>query len=223
MFFRKKKISLFAKYQEYTMIPPNIFEDNLALCRKYILPDGDIVECGVWRGGMIAALSETLGSNRTYHLFDSFEGLPEVQEKDGKWAKKWQEDKNLWYFDNCRAEEEYAIQAMKIAGCNNYKIYKGWFKDTIPQYDGKNIAVLRIDGDWYDSTYQCLEHLYPKVLDNGLIIIDDYYAWEGCIRAVYDFFSKNHITDRIRSFNNNNVCYIIKNEPFPFELAIQKQ
>lgn len=221
MFFRRKKESLFSKYQNYTMIPLAIFEDNIMLCTKYTLPEGDIVECGVWRGGMIAALSELLGNNRMYHLFDSFEGLPKAQEKDGEWAKKWQDNKNLWYFDNCRAEQEYATEAMKMAGCVNYKIYKGWFKDTLSSYSGKSIAILRLDGDWYDSTYQCLEELYPKVADNGLIIVDDYYAWAGCIRAIYDYFSLNHITDRIRS-TPNGVCYIIKNEPFPFELALKK-
>ena len=222
MFLNKTKKSLFNKYQTYTMIPKPIFEDNLQLCSKISEVYGDVVECGVWRGGMIAALAETLGSYRKYHLFDSFEGLPEVQEKDGQWAKKWQDGKNLWYFDNCKAEEEFAVEAMKIANCNNYEIYRGWFKNTLSSYTGTNIAMLRLDGDWYDSTYQCLSEFYPKVVDKGIVIIDDYYAWEGCIRAVYDYFSQNHLTDRIRC-TANHVCYIIKNEPFPFELALQKK
>jgi len=222
MFFKKKdKEFLFKKYQAYTMIPKPIFEDNLQLCDKISEVRRDIVECGVWRGGMIAALAEKLGNNRKYHLFDSFEGLPKVQEKDGQAAKKWQESKDLWYFDNCKAEQTYAEEAMKIAGCTNYVIYKGWFKDTLSSYAGVEIAILRLDGDWYDSTYQCLEALYPKVVKGGLIIVDDYYAWEGCVRAIYDYFSLNNITDRIRS-SSNGVCYILKDEPFPFELAIQK-
>lgn len=212
---------LYQKYRNYTMLPYSIFIDNITLCQKFLLPKGDIVECGVWKGGMIAALSEVIGNGRIYHLFDSFEGLPEVQEeKDGKWAKKWSEEKSIWYFDNCRAEEHYAIEAMKLANCRNYKIYKGWFKDTLGLFEGE-IALLRLDADWYDSTYQCLETLYPKVLDGGLIIIDDYYTWEGCIRAVYDYFSFNKITDRIRC-TSNDLCYIIKNEAFPFELEWKK-
>lgn len=213
--------SIFQKFQGYTMVPIDVFLDNIRLCNKYNLPLGDVVECGVWRGGIIAAIAQTLGNSRKYHLFDSFEGLPEVKAEDGMWAKKWQESKDLWYAGNCKAEQDFAEKAMKIANCDNFKLYKGWFKDTLSSYEGSKIAVLRLDGDWYESTYTCLESLYPKVADNGLIIVDDYYVWEGCIRAIYDYFSKNNITDRIRS-TQNGVCYIIKNEPFPFELAIKK-
>lgn len=213
---------LYKKYATYTMIPRHIFVDNLSLIKRLkVIPKGDVVECGVWRGGMIAAIAEILGKDRCYHLLDSFEGLPPVQEeKDGRWAKEWQQRKDIFYFDNCKAPESYAMAAMQMAACTHYQIHKGWFADTLPKFPDVPIALLRLDGDWYDSTYQCLQYLYPKVAKHGLIIVDDYYMWEGCIRAIYDYFSQYKITDRIRS-TPHGVCYIIKEETFPMEYILR--
>ena len=61
------------------------------------------------------------------------------------------------------------------------------------------IAVLRLDGDWYGSTMTCLEHLFDKVLPGGIVLMDDYYAWEGCSKAVHDFLSARSATEQIRS------------------------
>src|SRR5437867_13329705 len=82
---------LYNKYRDYTMIPESSYIINLKLVDKYVRQiDGDAVECGVWKGGMIAGIAEILGGNRTYYLFDSFEGLLQVKEIDGYAAKKWQ-------------------------------------------------------------------------------------------------------------------------------------
>ncbi len=212
---------LYQKYRDYTMIPEKVFCSNLELAQRIVSSDvsGAVVECGVWKGGMSAALAELLGSRRTYHLLDSFEGLPPVTEADGPWAKQWQERKDLWYFDNCKAEQMYAREAMRLSGVEHFQIHQGWFKDSLPVLPDFPIALLRLDGDWYDSTYTCLEHLYPRVISGGLVILDDYYAWEGCIRACYDYFSAHKVTDRIRC-TSEGVAYLIKNEPFPFQEAI---
>jgi hypothetical protein len=193
------------------MIPKQTFLDNLKLCHNFSNLKGCIIECGVWRGGMIAALSEILGQDRNYYLFDSFEGLPEAKQIDGDAAIKWQSNKEgLFYFDNCTAEISYAEEAMKLSGAKSYQIIKGWFSDTLPKFTPKQeIAVLRLDGDWYDSTMQCLTSLYPLVTKGGLIIVDDYYAWDGCSRAIHDYLSTHKLTDRIFQINGN--CYIIKN------------
>ena len=85
----------------------------------------------------------------------------------------------------------------------------GWFDTTTANTEiNEPIAILRLDGDWYDSTWVCLENLYPKVVENGLIIIDDYYAWDGCSRAVHDYLSKNNLPLRI-SQTKHGVCYIV--------------
>lgn len=199
------------RFSAFTMIRKFDYADNLELCQKQQSVKGDVVECGVWRGGMIAGIAHLLRDNRTFYLFDSFEGLPEVTERDGSEAKKWQENKTGdTYFNNCKAEMDFAKQAMQLAGTTNYVIEKGWFNDTLPAFNKtSSIAILRLDGDWYESTMCCLTYLYPKVVPGGIIIIDDYYTWDGCTRAVHDYLSKHGLTDRIER-TKNGVCYIYK-------------
>jgi O-methyltransferase len=213
--FRKKFIKydgLYKKYKSFTMIPEYSFIDNLILCEKIREIKGDIAECGVWRGGMIASIAEVLGGDRKYYLFDSFEGLPVPGQNDGTDAFKWQANtQSPEYYNNCKAEEFYAKDAMSLSGIRDYHICKGWFNETLPGAKCNEIALLRLDGDWYESTMDCLTNLYPKVVDGGLVIIDDYYFWDGCTKAVHDYLSKNNLSERIRQ-TTHGVCYIIKNE-----------
>src|SRR5688572_7649081 len=96
---------LFNKYQHYTMVPDNYFYLNLDLCNAHKNIKGDYVECGVWRGGMSAAIAEILGKEKRIHLFDSFEGLPPAKEVDGKAALAWQQNTaSSGYYNNCTAE-----------------------------------------------------------------------------------------------------------------------
>jgi hypothetical protein len=169
--------SLYKKYANHTMVPEKVFEENLKLIHQFAGVNGDFVECGTWKGGMTAAAADLLGDERGYLLFDSFEGLPPVEAIDGPAAKRWQNDTTSpWYYNNCTADVADADEAMKLSKCNNYKIVKGWFEQTLPSNAADiEIAILRLDADWYKSTYTCLEHLFPKVKENGLVIIDDYY------------------------------------------------
>jgi O-methyltransferase len=204
--------SLFEKYKTFTMIPKQLFVSNLALCDQFRQLEGDYVECGVWRGGMSAAISEVLRRKNTMHLFDSFEGLPPAKEIDGKEAIAWQKDINApGYFDNCSADESFAIQAMALAGNKNYKIYKGWFNQTLPDFKNQAIAILRLDGDWYDSIIECLNNLFPQVINGGIVIIDDYYAWDGCAKAVHDYLSETKSASRLHQWDNQ-IAYILKKE-----------
>ena len=182
------------------MIPSNIFVGNLFLSDNIRHIEGSIVECGVWRGGMSAAMAEFLGPDRKYYLFDSFEGLPSAKEIDGENALAWQKNTSSpTYFDNCKAEIKYAEECMSMSKSKIYEIRKGWFSETLPAFPyNESIALLRLDGDWYESTMDCLKNLYPKVNKGGLIIIDDYYAWDGCCRAIHDFLSENNLCERIR-------------------------
>lgn len=210
---KKKLVKIYDKYHEYTMIKKSTFVSNLKLCQNHASIPGCVIECGCWRGGMVAAISEIIDNNqKNIYLLDSFEGLPPAKQIDGKAALDWQSNKTSpHYYDNCKAEIAYAEKAMKIANYKNYNIVPGWFKDTIPTIKLKEkISILRLDGDWYDSTMQCLEGFYSHVSSNGIIIIDDYYTWDGCAKAVHDFLSKNNISDRIHQ-TEEGVCYIIKN------------
>jgi O-methyltransferase len=201
---------LFDKYKSHTMIPEELFITNLELCSNFLSVEGDIVECGVWRGGMIAALTEQAELKKRAHLFDSFEGLPPAQEIDGKEALRWQQNTSSeTYYDNCTADESFAINAMKKSGSNNYRLYKGWFQNTLGQYEGKPISILRLDGDWYDSIKVCLDKLYPFVTEGGVIVLDDYYTWDGCTKAVHDYLSEIKSASKVYQWNNQ-VAYIIK-------------
>ena len=200
------------KYSEFSMVTRRDYIDCLKLVSKFKDVNGSVIECGVWRGGMIAGIAEVLGNNRNYYLFDSFEGLPDAKEIDGETAIAWQADKeSAIYYDNCKAEMEWAQKAMTLANVQDKTSFiKGWFDDTVPQFkNDEPIAVLRLDGDWYDSTMVCLEHLFPKVIPGGLIILDDYYAWDGCSKALHDYLSKYKRAERIIQAYSSG-CYLIK-------------
>ena len=207
---RKKLLDIFMKFRDYTMIPQGTYCENLSLMDKVEGLPGAIVECGTWKGGMIAGIAAILGDEKEYLLFDSFEGLPSAKEIDGARAIEWQADTNSpRYYDNCTASEESAHRAMKLSGVSNVSIVKGWFSETLPSASiADGIAVLRMDADWYDSTMEILNSLFHQVNTGGIIIIDDYYAWDGCSKAVHDFLSQNNRVERIRS--SAGVCYIVK-------------
>ena len=194
-----KHLRLHGKYREYTMAPAKYFWRNLLIVDQLRHVPGCVIECGVWRGGMSAAIAEVLGPDREYFLFDSFEGLPPATEMDGESAKAWQQDtQSPYYYDNCRAPAEFAERAMRLSRMPRYRLVKGWFDETIPKFVPPSpIAVLRLDGDWYESTLVVLESLFKYLAPEGVVIVDDYYAWDGCSRAVHDFLSKHHLKARV--------------------------
>lgn len=211
-FLRYPKLSrIYEKFKTYTMLPKGGYIRNLSVAKKFGGKEGCIVECGTWRGGMIAGMAAVYGKGRKYYLFDSFEGLPPATDTDGDSALAWQKDTaSASYYNNCKAEMSFAEEAMKLAGATNFEVVKGWFNETLPAFDKDNkIAVLRLDGDWYESTMACLDNLYGNVVEGGLIIIDDYYTWTGCAKAVHHFLSKNSLNERVSQWDND-VCYIIK-------------
>ena len=200
----------YRRFREYTMISSPKYVANIELALRAAPISGAIVECGTWKGGMIAGIAQLLGTDRKYFLFDSFEGLPEVEPVDGPAAKQWQEATDSpRYYDNCTASEEEAAAAMSLARITDANLVKGWFEHTLPNAtfpDG--IAILRMDADWYKSTYEILSSLFPAVNEHGLIIIDDYYQWEGCSKAVHDYLSEHKRPERICSYRG--VCYVQK-------------
>lgn len=190
-------LAIYLRHKEFTCIPPEMFVANLSVIARYADVPGCVVECGVWRGGMSAGMADLLGPKRSYHLLDSFEGLPDAQGIDGARALEYTaSDSN----DNCRAEEHFAAEAMARSRATDWHLHKGWFSETLAGFVPKDpIAVLRLDGDWYSSTAECLNALYPLVPEGGVIVIDDYFPWTGCSRAVHDYLSANGCADRIQT------------------------
>jgi O-methyltransferase len=206
---RLKKI--YHKFQNYTMIPESFYVDNLIISESLREVPGCVVECGVWRGGMCGGIAEVMGPKRRYFLFDSFEGLPPAKDIDGPAARAWQANKDRpGYYDNCRASVEDAERAMRLSGASSYELIKGWFEETLTAFrPPQEIALLRLDGDWYESVRTCLRLLYPHVSPQGLIIIDDYYAWDGCARATHEFLAECKDAMRLKQFQNR-VCVLVR-------------
>ena len=183
---------------------------------------GVLVECGTWRGGCAVAMlliqRELFGKVlKPVYMLDSFEGLPEVEERDGPLAASWQAggDKEK-FFDNCKAAQEDLEKLLKLHKFveGEYRLVRGWFDQTVPPLAdalvSQGIAVLRLDGDWYASTAVALKHLCPITDENGVVIIDDYYSWDGCARAVHDYLAGSNIPYRIKSLPYNFGAYFIK-------------
>jgi hypothetical protein len=175
------------------------------LCVKGI--DGSLVECGVWKGGstaLMALAAKSSGSRREIHLFDSFEGLPEPQPVDGKDAISYSSGKSsgkMIPIGKCDASLEEVRRFLKRRSIDEdiLHFHIGWFKDTVPEAAAgiDKIALLRLDGDWFESTKICLEHLYPKLVLGGVIILDDYFFWKGCRLATDEYRSQFGITEDI--------------------------
>lgn len=176
----------------------------------YILKNniqGDFIECGVWRGGssmLIALMLSKRGfSDRAIYLYDTFEGMSEPTTDDvdllNRDAAALLEDSkhikenSIW----CLTDLSEVRENMKLTNYpeSRIKFIKGKVEDTIPQIlPDASIALLRLDTDWYESTKHELIHLYPLISKNGVLIIDDYGHWEGCRKAVDEYFSENKIT-----------------------------
>jgi O-methyltransferase len=158
---------------------------------------GDVVECGVWRGGSMQAVARTLLnrglSDRDLHLFDTFEGMPPPTEDDrrlsGPSARELLDTRPRTSIVWAIADLEDVQAGMSRIGYPAERIHyhPGLVEDTIPAQAPERIALLRLDTDWYDSTAHELEHLYDRVTPGGVIIIDDYDYWEGSRKAVDEF------------------------------------
>lgn len=175
----------------------------LVVAVRYIVDrdvPGDVVECGVWRGGSMQAVARTLQgrgvSDRDLHLFDTFEGMPEPTDEDrrvgGPPARELLESspqaaRSIWAI----ADLPDVQAGMSRTGypADRIHYHAGLVQDTIPAQAPEQIALLRLDTDWYESTRHELAHLYDRVPSGGVVIIDDYDYWAGSRKAVDEFFA----------------------------------
>jgi O-methyltransferase len=211
--------ALWQRFCGYTMANRRRFCANLALIRERAhrvdLSRGCYVECGTWRGGISFAVMQIGTGIRDFHFFDSFAGLPPATASDGAQAVADQASGRLWHDNNRadRAEFEENLRRFAKPG-QSVSVAQGWFADTLPQFPAdRAISVLRMDGDWYESTLSILRHLFQRVLPGGLVIIDDYFDWEGCARAVHEYLAATGARDRLREAKPGDFAYIIKEAP----------
>ena len=170
---------------------------------RYGIP-GDIVECGVWRGGSSMIAARTLLSlgdtSRRLWLYDTFEGMTEpadvdVQAYDGAdahsiWATWKETHGENWAYSPL---EEVKANLASTGYLEDKLVYvQGKVEDTLPANAPHQIALLRLDTDWFQSTYQELNHLFPRLSKHGILIIDDYGWWKGCREATDQHFQENN-------------------------------
>ena len=97
---------------------------------------------------------------------------------------------------------------MALSPARRMQVVAGWFEKTLPEVRIEGgIALFLLDADWYESTLACLEALYDRVVPGGVIIVDDYYTWDGCARAGHDFLSRRGVAARIRQWGGT-ICYL---------------
>ncbi len=203
-------------------------DDGLALTVEFAIDaidaqrPGVLAEFGTWMGGasfaMLLAQRYRYGSIvKPVWMFDSFQGLPPVDARDGPLASKYQnEPDSPMYRDNCTAPLTSVRKAAAQFGFSEQEavIIPGWFKDTVPQTLAAlrhcGISMLRIDCDWYEPVLYVLENMVPLVPEDGRIILDDYFAWDGCALATHDFLSANKLSYRIRSLPSFYCAWMCK-------------
>lgn len=202
-------------------------------CEENNIP-GAFCECGVWKGGAVGLMAltnlKTSSTRRDLHLFDAFQEICEPNfEIDG--------DRALMDVENLTGrsgENKGRLQPLKgiydkfggpgtieenknlLENVISYPLeyinyHIGWFQDTLPKVHSeiKEIAILRLDGDWYASTKICLDYLFDKVVDGGVVIIDDYGTYEGCRRAVDEFMQAKGYKYFLHSIDSE-ARYLIK-------------
>lgn len=180
--------------REYTMVGFPRLRTLYRLARRCIRDGiaGSFVECGTCNGGSGAILAHVAAKDhRPVWLFDSFEGLPDPVSLDGESAAGWK--------GRCLGQEDLVREILGKVGADmpNVHIVKGWFENTLGPSATGSIAVLHLDGDWYESTRQILDALYDRIVPEGFLVVDDYGHWPGCRRAVDDFFAGRQEQPRI--------------------------
>jgi len=171
----------------------NNLHDALDTVRLKNIP-GDFIECGVWRGGccilMAGYMSVYNMADRIVYAADSFEGLPVPTHEKDKGLDLSKEG-----FPELAISVEAVRENFEAYGLpkHNIRFLKGWFKDTLPSAPIEKIALLRLDGDLYESTMDAMTALYPKVSPGGIVIVDDYNALPVCRQAIIDYFCSHNI------------------------------
>lgn len=182
----------------HTMIGRKRLE-NIQFCLQRILADGipgDVIETGVWRGGATIFMRGFLKAHgvtdRTVWAADSFEGLPppDVENYPADRGFDWSGIRGLAVSLEA-VQDNFSRYGLLD---DQVRFLKGYFKDTLPAAPIGNLSLLRLDGDLYESTIQCLTHLYPKVSVGGFVIVDDYNGIEPCRRAVHDYLYSRNVT-----------------------------
>lgn len=209
---RKRELGRDTPVQAETMIGMQRLA-SLQECVETVLAEdipGDLIECGVWRGGasilMRAVLAAYGDETRCVWLADSFAGMPPPDPTNYKADRGMRLDRNAFILavsvEEVKANfERYGLLDHRV------RFLPGWFKDTLRDAPIDRISVLRLDGDLYESTIQALDALYPRLSPGGFCIIDDYHALKPCRKAVTDYREKHGVSAEIVEIDGIGVLW----------------
>ena len=196
------ELEIYEQVKPYTMTS---VEKVITLVRsvQYLLRNqipGDFVECGVWRGGSIMAIALTLRAagqtDRDLYLYDTFTGMSPPSARDARYDGTTASHIMTVGGPNARVHAYASLEDVKknltASGYPPERIHyiQGKVEDTIPDTAPTQICMLRLDTDWYESTRHELVHLYPRLVSNGVLIIDDYGHWRGSQQATDEYFQQ---------------------------------
>jgi hypothetical protein len=167
---------------------------------------GAFAECGVWKGGSVLTMLMTLRElgvdDRDVWLYDTFEGMTEPTEHDvsrydeaalKSWRRAEADDQRQWpeFFDPKVFNEDRVRETLLATGYPAERLHfvRGPVEETLPDQSPGELALLRLDTDWYESTLHEMEHLYPLLASAGVLIVDDYGHWDGCRRAIEEYMA----------------------------------
>lgn len=165
--------------------------------------EGDFVECGVANGGTAAMLAATLKTQpgKELWLYDTFEGMPEPTREDGPDAQS--------YVGAAKGSEATVREVLSKVGFNIHqsRLIRGLFQETFKQTLPDKIALLHIDADWYESVFIALETLVPRVVDGGVIILDDFGHWEGTRLAFYEYCAQHGLAPLVERYGHTQMFW----------------
>lgn len=202
--FSDSEKNIFEQVKPFTMTTPERVY-GLVQAVRYVENrgiEGAIVECGVWRGGSMMAAALTLKSvgknDRELYLFDTYDGMPAPTDADvdlqGESAEQYYQShrKASGNSDWCAANVDEVARNMARTGYPKERVHlvQGRVEETIPASAPERIALLRLDTDWFESTFHTLQHLYPRLSTGGVLIIDDYGHWKGSREATDRYFAE---------------------------------
>lgn len=189
--------------------------DNVHECLRAVLKDGidgDIVETGVWRGGAVIfmkAILKVYGSDKQLFAADSFCGVPKPNPEIYPDDAVEERAEAFYKFDQLAVSLEDVQANFRRFGLLDDRVtfLKGWFKDTLPQAPIERLALMRLDGDLYESTWDALTNLYPKLQVGGFCIIDDYGGIPACKKATRDYRGQHNISEPIVAVDSTGVFW----------------
>ncbi len=222
--FSEKRTHTIKRVSPYTMTSPERISaliDSVTYIVENDIP-GDIVECGVWRGGSIMAVLNTLlelgDTQRTIYLYDTFQGMTPPSSRDVNLAgeaaeslfdrsqKRPSTEVDIW----CWADIEDVTRNVASTGypVEMLRFVEGDVLETMPETAPDKISLLRLDTDWYESTRHELVHLYPRLSRSGVLILDDYGHWKGSRAAVDEYFDAQDYKPLLHRIDYSGRCLV---------------